>query len=142
MADLDVVYICLNMRDPVVGRNRKLRQALQLGYDVETVVSRFYNGRGIRAHGVIPPGLFGYEEGYRNPFGVYDVTRAQKLLAEAGYPGGRGLPELVFLTVANTELSTVMGRLAGDSARESLSPIAWPPRMPPPAKATLKTRGQ
>jgi len=103
MADLDVVYICLNMQDPVVGKNRKLRQALQLGYDVETVVSRFYNGRGVRAQGVIPPGLFGYEGSFKSPFGVYDVARAKALLAEAGYPEGRGLPELVYLTVANTE---------------------------------------
>lgn len=103
MADLDVVYICLNMKDPVIGANRKLRQALQLGYDVETVVSRFYNGRGVRAHGIIPPGLFGHEEDYVSPFGVYDVERARALLAEAGYPEGKGLPELVYLTVANTE---------------------------------------
>lgn len=103
MADLDVVYICLNMKDPVIGSNRKLRQALQLGYDVETVVSRFYNGRGVRAHGIIPPGLFGHEEDYASPLGVYDVPRARALLAEAGYPEGRGLPELVYLTVANTE---------------------------------------
>lgn len=103
MADLDVVYICLNMKDPVIGGSRKLRQALQLAYDVETVVSRFYNGRGVRAHGVIPPGLFGHEEDYVSPFGTYDVERARALLAEAGYPEGRGLPELVYLTVANTE---------------------------------------
>ncbi len=103
MADLDVVYICLNMKDPVIGGNRKLRQALQLGYDVETVVSRFYNGRGVRAHGIIPPGLFGHEEDYVSPLGTYDVARARALLAEAGYPDGRGFPELVYLTVANTE---------------------------------------
>ena len=33
-------------------------------------------------------GIFGYEESYKNPYRQVDVARAQKLLIEAGYPGG------------------------------------------------------
>lgn len=40
----------------------------------------------------IPPGVFA---GYVSPPGLpYDVPAAQKLLAEAGYPGGSGFPPL------------------------------------------------
>jgi ABC-type oligopeptide transport system substrate-binding subunit len=48
----------------------------------------FQNGRGIPAESPIPPGLFGYEEEYRNPFRRVDVARAKALLREAGYPDG------------------------------------------------------
>jgi ABC-type transport system substrate-binding protein len=100
---LDLTYICFNMLDPVLGKNRKLRQAMQLGYDVETVIDRFYNGRGIRAQSLVPPELAGYDSTFRSPFGEYNPVRARKLLAEAGFPGGKGLPEFVFLTVSSTE---------------------------------------
>jgi ABC-type transport system substrate-binding protein len=36
----------------------------------------------------VPPGIFGFEPGYQNPYREYNVARAKRLLAEAGYPGG------------------------------------------------------
>jgi oligopeptide transport system substrate-binding protein len=43
----------------------------------------------------VPKGVF---EGYVSPPGLkYDVAAAQKLLAEAGYPGGKGFPHLTIL---------------------------------------------
>jgi ABC-type transport system substrate-binding protein len=98
------VYIGFNMLDPVVGglgeRQKKLRQAISIALDIEEFVAIFNNGRGIPSHGPLPPGLFGYLEGEAgiNPV-VYDwvngqprrkpIEVARRLLAEAGYPGGR-----------------------------------------------------
>ena len=46
------------------------------------------------AASLCPPGMTGYTP----PTGaVYDVEQAKKLLAEAGYPGGRGLPTIEIL---------------------------------------------
>jgi ABC-type transport system substrate-binding protein len=119
-------YIAFNWDDPVVGgagkggeaaeRARKLRHAISMIYDVEEQITIFANGRGIAAQGPIAPGIFGYLDGKEgvNPI-VYDwvdgkprrkaVEAAQKLLAEAGYPGGRdarsGQPLVLYLdTVA------------------------------------------
>jgi oligopeptide transport system substrate-binding protein len=127
---LDLTYICFNLIDPLLGKNRKLRQAMALGYDVETVIERFYNGRGIRAQSVIPPELAGYDSTFRSPYGEYNPARARKLLAEAGYPGGKGLPELVFLTVAGTE-SRQRGEhfaqnMAGIGVRVRVESCTWP----------------
>ncbi|MCI0400448.1 MAG: ABC transporter substrate-binding protein [Gammaproteobacteria bacterium] len=97
-------YMGFNMRDDVVGgdseRARKLRQAISIAVDYEELISIFSNGRGIAAQGPIPPGIFGYREGEAgiNAY-VYDwvngkprrksIGEARRLLAEAGYPGGR-----------------------------------------------------
>jgi ABC-type transport system substrate-binding protein len=98
-----VFYLGFNMLDPLVGgatdRARKLRQAITIAIDQEESISIFLNGRGLPAHGPIPPGIFGYRSGREgiNPY-VYDwsneraqrksVEHARKLLAEAGYRGG------------------------------------------------------
>lgn len=89
-----IFYIGFNMDDPVVGRaggesSRKLRQAMNLVVDVEQYLKLFTNGRGVPAQSVLPPGLFGHDPQYRNPYRQVDVERARKLLREAGYDGGR-----------------------------------------------------
>ncbi len=99
-----VFYLGFNMLDPVVGglsdSKRKLRQALSIAIDYEEFIAIFTNGRGIPAQGVLPPGIFGWLEGPKgiNPY-VYvwknghplrkPIDEAKRLLAEAGFPGGR-----------------------------------------------------
>ncbi|MGR8935805.1 MAG: ABC transporter substrate-binding protein [Gammaproteobacteria bacterium] len=99
-----IFYTGFNMRDPVIGgldeKRRKLRQAIAIAVDIEEEISIFMNGRGIPAQGLLPPGIYGYEDGQAgiDPY-VYDwvdgkprrknIAAAQRLLAEAGYPGGR-----------------------------------------------------
>ena len=110
-------YVAFNWDDPVVGgkageRAQKLRQAVSIAFDVEEQISIFANGRGVAAQGPIAPGIFGYRDGREgmNPV-VYDwvdgkpqrkpIETAKKLLAEAGYPGGRdaksGQPLVLYL---------------------------------------------
>jgi ABC-type transport system substrate-binding protein len=88
-----VFYIGFNMEDGVVGTpagepGRKLRQAMSLAIDSREYTRVFANGRGIPAETPIPPGLFGYDDAYANPFRKVDLARARALLAEAGYPNG------------------------------------------------------
>ena len=116
-----VFYLGFNMLDPVVGgysvRARKLRHAVSIAIDQEEFISIFRNGRGVPAHGPIPPGIFGYRDGQGgiNPY-VYDwkdgaphrksIEVAKRLLAEAGYPDGQnaktGEPLLLNLDVAGS----------------------------------------
>ena len=88
-----VFYIGFNMEDPVVGapagdKGRKLRQAMSLAIDAQEYLRLFTNGRGVPAQTPLPPGLFGYDKDYRNPFRQPDLERARELLAEAGYKNG------------------------------------------------------
>lgn len=88
-----IFYIGFNMDDPVVGtsageRGRKLRQAMSLVIDSKAYLDLFLNARGVLAQSPLPPGIFGYDQQYRNRFRQPDLAGAQKLLAEAGYRNG------------------------------------------------------
>jgi oligopeptide transport system substrate-binding protein len=96
-------YLGFNMLDATVGgyteQARKLRQAISIAVDYEEFISIFMNERGLAAQGVLPPGIYGYEEGKTgiNPY-VYDwinskpqrkgLAVAKQLMKEAGYYNG------------------------------------------------------
>ncbi len=100
----DVFFFGFNMDDPVVGRNRALRQALSCAFDRDAWLS-FYTGRAEAARGPIPPDF----AGYRSPVTsfVFDPDRARALLAQAGYPGGldpaTGRRLVITLDIADAE---------------------------------------
>jgi ABC-type transport system substrate-binding protein len=86
-ASMTTYYMGFNMEDPVVGPNRKLRQAMCCAFDAEAW-SRYYNLRMLPANGPIPPGIAGARtDADANPY-AYNLEKAKRLLEEAGYPGG------------------------------------------------------
>ena len=101
--ETSVFYFGFNWKDPLVGgdgdRARRLRQAIAIALDFEEFIAIFRNGRGLAAHGPLPPGIYGYRSGAEglNPY-VYDlvdgvprrkpIEAARALLAEAGFPNG------------------------------------------------------
>lgn len=83
---MEVHYIGFNMEDPVVGPNRKLRQALNCAFDGARW-EVFMNRRVARADGPVPPSVASH---LAEPFPyAFDLDHARRLLAEAGYPGGK-----------------------------------------------------
>ena len=72
--------------------DRRVRQAIVHAIDREAIIQNVYFGQYALARGVLPPGTLGFNPrlaGY-----PYDPQKARELLAQAGYPGGRGLPPL------------------------------------------------
>ncbi len=86
MPTLEVSYIGINMDDPVLGPNRKLRQALNAAFDAARW-EKYYRGRIIVSNGPVPPQVAGATTNAL-PYGRGAET-AMRLLEEAGYPGGR-----------------------------------------------------
>jgi ABC-type transport system substrate-binding protein len=73
------------MRDKVLGKNKKLRQALNCAFDFKSWRT-FFNDRIIESSGPIPSGVAGKVE---TPFKYsFNLEKAKRLLAEAGYPQG------------------------------------------------------
>ncbi|MBT7610397.1 MAG: hypothetical protein HN576_11620 [Bacteriovoracaceae bacterium] len=92
---LDVTYTAYN-HDRELFRNLKLRQAMSAAYDPAQSNTLFYNNNALPAQSVVPPGIAGNISGYKNPFHGPNLELAKKLLAEAGYPEGKGLPEITY----------------------------------------------
>ncbi|MCW5898020.1 MAG: ABC transporter substrate-binding protein [Flavobacteriales bacterium] len=76
-------------------RDVRLRRAVNMAIDRQRIISHIQHGIGVPAHSIIPPALPGASGRGRG----YDATEARRLLAEAGFPDGQGLP---VLTVATT----------------------------------------
>lgn len=128
--DLDITYIAFNMEDKLFKGNAKLRQAMSLAYNHSKANDLFYNGRGMLAQTIIPPGIPGYDPNYKNPYKVYDLEKAKKLLAEAGYPEGKGLPEITYETTATTvsrQMSEFFQKAMADiGIKIKVSTNTWP----------------
>jgi oligopeptide transport system substrate-binding protein len=74
--------------------NPKVRLALNLAVNREEIVTNITRAKQTPEAGIVPPGMAGYEA-----LDVihYDPERARQLLAEAGYPNGKGFPKFNIL---------------------------------------------
>jgi oligopeptide transport system substrate-binding protein len=74
--------------------NPKVRLALNLAVDREAIVKNITRQNEQPATGFTPPGMGDYQA---LKVITYDPNKARQLLAEAGYPGGKGFPRLNIL---------------------------------------------
>lgn len=91
---LDMSYMSINMKDPLLGKNKALRQALAHLVDTPARIDLLLGGRGRVLNSIVPLELPGNERETGALLPGYDVAAARKLLAQAGYPDGKGLPPL------------------------------------------------
>ncbi len=73
---------------------REVRQAIAMAINKEEVIKVAMKGQADLANNVIPPGIKGRNE-HIQPLS-FDPAKAKQLLAQAGYPDGKGFPELTF----------------------------------------------
>jgi ABC-type oligopeptide transport system substrate-binding subunit len=92
---LTTTCLGFDVRRPPLS-DARVRRALAHAVDQETLVDVLVRGYMSPATGgFVPPGMPGHSPGINLP---YDPDQAQRLLAEAGYLGGRGFPELNLVT--------------------------------------------
>jgi oligopeptide transport system substrate-binding protein len=72
----------------------RVRKALSLALDREEICTKIMAAGEIPAYGLVPPGIPGYEG---QQCSGEDLEEARRLLAEAGYPEGRGFPRMDIL---------------------------------------------
>lgn len=105
---LSTYYYQFNF-DKEALKNPKVREALFLALDREAIVQTVKKGNDKVAYAITPPGFPDAEPNsdFRKIGGdLYpkmNVERAKQLLAEAGYPDGKGFPTLSFVTNQNEE---------------------------------------
>lgn len=90
---LATYYYCFNTRRPPLN-DARVRRALGLAVDRQAIVDKILRGGQAPAPAFTPPGIGDYA-----PPADFttDFAKARRLLAEAGYPGGAGLPPLELL---------------------------------------------
>lgn len=94
---------------------KKLRQAIGYAIDSAVVVRGILEECVTQAHGILPPGMPGFSP---NVAGYpLDREKAKRLLAEAGYPGGKGLPPIQY-HFNTTDTNRRIGELIQASLRE------------------------
>lgn len=86
---LGIRFLGLNTALPPLD-NPKVRQALNYAIDKRRIAKEIYNDRYPPGTGILPPGTYGYDPKLKAY--PYNPEKARKLLAEAGYPRGKGLP--------------------------------------------------
>jgi len=88
----NIWYLALNQQAFAPFKDRRVRQAFAHAIDKDAVIKLALKGTATRANGIIPPGVPGHNPAFKGL--AYDPVRARKLLAEAGFPGGKGFPKL------------------------------------------------
>lgn len=79
----------------------KVRQALSYALNREELISFIRNNLGVPGnHGFVPAALPAFDESAVNGY-PYNPEKANQLLSEAGYPGGKNFPEITLYTTKN-----------------------------------------
>jgi peptide/nickel transport system substrate-binding protein len=80
--------------DPIM-KDRRVRQALSYAVDRSRIIKYVLRGQaaGPAIHGLVPPSMPGYPTDSVRGYS-FDPDKARALLAAAGYPNGKGLPEI------------------------------------------------
>lgn len=95
---LNITYLNFNVTKPPFTDPR-VRRALALAIDREAISHTVLNGAYPAAHSMTPPNCGGYTARAQVPD---DFAAARRLLADAGFPGGQGLP-IIPVQVLNDE---------------------------------------
>ncbi len=90
---LGIYYYGLNMEAEPWKDNVELRKAINYAIHRAIITDTVWEGSRVAATGIVPAGIPGFKEDAM-PY-MFDQPKARELLEEAGYPGGKGLPELV-----------------------------------------------
>ena len=126
--ELSLSFLGLQTGLPYLSDER-VRRAIAQAIDRKALVAI---GAGTRreATGILPPGLPGYSPAPKAP--AYDPADARRLLADAGYPGGRGLPPIAMYTTVAANLATsktndaLRSDLAAVGIDLEIHEVAWP----------------
>lgn len=85
-------YVGMNQLAYPPFKDARVRRAIAMAIDKKVVVDEILGGVNQIANSLVPPGIDGHRADA--PALAFDPVAAQRLLAEAGFPGGKGLPQL------------------------------------------------
>jgi oligopeptide transport system substrate-binding protein len=119
---LSTQYYSLNMLSPAL-KDKRVRQALNFAVNRDKILSNVLKSSPeIGVYGIVPPlkkEFPGYDfNAVRESAYSYQPERARELLAQAGYPGGKGFPSLTLKFNLGTIHSAVADEFRKQIAKE------------------------
>lgn len=100
---LTTYFYRINTAEPPLD-NVLVRRALNAAIDKHQICEYVMKAGQVPARSYVPPGMAGYESPLTDD---HDVEEAKRLLAEAGYPNGKGLPTIQILYNTNDDHATI-----------------------------------
>ncbi|HEX5368224.1 MAG TPA: ABC transporter substrate-binding protein, partial [Dehalococcoidia bacterium] len=94
------------------------RQAFGTAIDRQAYVDGVLQGAGVPTTSWVPPGMPGYDKDLGTQYS-FDPQKAQQLLAQAGFPDGKGLPKVTFIMVAS-DSNKIVGQFIQDQLKKNL----------------------
>jgi peptide/nickel transport system substrate-binding protein len=121
---MNIGYLSFNHTKEPWKSNLNLRKAIAHAINRKAIVDNLYQGMGQVAKNPIPPTMWGYNEDI--PGFKYDVELAKAELAKAGFPEGKGLPEITLWSMPvprpyNPEGMKIGVAMSGDLAKIGIS---------------------
>jgi len=116
---IGVGYIGFNLGLAPFKGNAALRKAFNYAVDKEYLWNVLMPGGNIPGRGIIPPGIPGYDPDL--PGYPRDPAKALSLLAEAGYPGGRGLPPITLWVNTSEDNRRIAQQIQADLKKVGVS---------------------
>ncbi|MET0747102.1 MAG: ABC transporter substrate-binding protein [Rhizobium sp.] len=123
------MFVVMNFNTPPFD-NIKLRQAIAYGMPYQRIIDVGYAGQAKQWESVVPSTYPSFIK--QTPPYAYDVEKAKALLAEAGFPGGKGLEKyadqfkLTYVAEKETTLGPVVNQI-----RTALSALGIPVTLDP-----------
>jgi ABC-type transport system substrate-binding protein len=79
--------------DQTAFKDPRVRRAFALAVDRDAIIKSVWRGMAAPAYGMLPPGFHCADPARLKGAMAYNPEQAKRLLAEAGYPGGKGFPK-------------------------------------------------
>lgn len=120
-------YVGLN---PLVYKpfaDKRVRQAFAMAIDRQKIVDQYLGGVNQIATGIVPPAVLGHRE--NGKVHEFNVEKAKALLAEAGYPGGKGLPTFTITFREQRPDIQIVAEAVASMLKENLGVKAEPQTM-------------
>ena len=79
--------------DQTAFKDPRVRKAFAMAIDRDAIVKSVWRGMAVPAYGMLPPGFHCAQPARLKDAQPYNPEQARKLLAEAGFPDGKGFPK-------------------------------------------------
>lgn len=112
----NIYYFGVNQKAKFLN-NKKLKKAMVQAFDFYEFNKLFFNNTGDMAHSLLPPGIPGNNPPIKADHLEKNIEKAKILLKEAGFEGGKGLPEFVMM-VKNKTISRQVGEFFQKEMKE------------------------